>query len=242
MSTTFNTLDLIFFAFTAIFVITATFRGFVKEVFSLFNWITSLILSYLLAPYLTEFLSKHFTNKLAIDLVSRSGLFAVIFIIIAMSTKNLRESLHERLPTIFNRSLGMLFGFAKTLIIFGAIYSIYQNAYGLVMKKDRVAEPEWLEASKCRSLIKVSAEIVDPAVRKFFDAIGQNFDQVLPKSEDLLNDKINEIMKDQPIGGEDGFSKDAPALSDEELERSLDTGYTKKNIEKLNQLMDVINK
>ncbi len=242
MSTTFNTLDLIFFAFTAIFVITATFRGFVKEIFSLFNWITSLILSYLLAPYLTEFLSKHFTNKLAIDLVSRSGLFAVIFIIIAMSTKNLRESLHERLPTIFNRSLGTLFGFAKTLIIFGAIYSIYQNAYGLVMKKDRVAEPEWLEASKCRSLIKVSAEIVDPAVRKFFDAIGQNFDQVLPKSEDLLNDKINEIMKDQPIGGEDGFSKDAPALSDEELEKSLDTGYTKKNIEKLNQLMDVINK
>lgn len=110
------------------------------------------------------------------------------------------------------------------------------------MKKDKVDEPEWLESSKCRSLIKVSSDALDPAIRKFFDAIGQNFDQILPKSEDLLNNRINEIVNDQQIEGSDSYDQDAPPLSDEELEKSLDTGYSKKNIEKLNQLMDVINK
>lgn len=245
MATTFNTLDLIFFAFTTIFVIMATFRGFVKEVFAFCNWIVSLVLSYLLAPYVTDFVAKHVDNKIAADLFSRSGLFAVIFITIILSTKNMRESLHDKVPTIFNRSLGMLFGFVKTLVIFGAMYSIYLNAYTLVMKKDVTKEPVWFEQAKCRSLIKFSSAILDPAIKKFFDAIGQNFDQVLPKSEDLLKEKIDEIIKEKAgdMSNDNGdIGDEALPLSDEELQKSLDSGYSKKNIEKLNQLMDVINK
>jgi len=233
MATTFNTLDLIFFAFTAIFVITATFRGFVKEVFSLLNWLFSLVVSYLLTPYVTEFLSKHFDNKMAIDLFTRSALFAIIFITVAMSTSNFRDSIRDKLPPIFDRSLGLLFGFVKTLLIFGAIYSIYLHAYSLVMKKKNTKDPEWFTQAKCRSLIKVSADIVDPAVKKLFEAIGQNFEQVLPKSEELLKDKINEIMKEK-TGQEVAPEADSDA--------NLDSGYSKKNIEKLNQLVDVINK
>lgn len=237
MTTTFNTLDLIFFAFTAIFVITATFRGFVKEVFSLLNWIFSLVVSYLLTPYVTEFLSKHFDNKMVIDLFTRSALFAIIFIAVAMLTSEFRDSLRDRLPKAFDRSLGLLFGFVKTLLVFGAIYSIYLNAYELVMKKGKAKEPKWFEQAKSRSLIKVSADIVDPAVRKLFDSIGQNFEKILPKSEELLNEKIDEIIKEKAGGKIEGDS-----INSGESDESLDTGYSKKNIEKLNQLVDVINK
>ncbi len=247
MSTTFNTLDLIFFAFTAIFVITAIFRGFVKEVFSLFNWISSLLISYFLAPYITDFLSAHFESKMAIDLVSRSGVFILVFLIFSTSTSKMRDSLHEKIPTIFNRSLGFLFGLGKTLLIFGAIYSIYFNAYTSVMKKEMKEEPEWFQQAKSRSLIKTSGDMLDPLVKKFFDAVMKNFDQVLPKPEDLLKGKIDEILKEKAAGAVDDaanskIDENAPALTDKELEDSLDTGYTKKNIEKMNQLMEIINK
>ena len=239
MSTTFNTFDLIFFAFTAIFVIMATFRGFVKEIFALFNWIIALLISYLATPYIADFMSKHFENRLAVDLVTRTVVFSAIFIGSIYATANLRDSLHDRMPRLFDRSLGLLFGFLKTLIIFGAIYSIYFNVSALVMGKifkEKKKEPIWFEQAKSRSLIKTAGNIIDPAISKIFEAISGNIENALPKSEDELKDKIDEITKDKNLDLDN-----ARDLTDDEL-KNLDTGYSKKNIEKMNQLMDVINK
>lgn len=241
MSTTFNTLDLIFFAFTAIFVITAILRGFVKEIFALFNWVVALVFSYLLTPFVADFLAPHFDSKLAIDLVVRSGLFALFFVISIFSTSNLRDTLYEKMPRMFDRSLGMLFGFFKTLLIFGVIYSIYSNAYLLVLGsklKEKKQDPAWFEQAKSRSLIKSSGEIVNPLVKKLFESVAKNFEQIAPSIDQSLDGKIDEIMKEKKPSEID----DVHGLSDSELEKNLDTGYTKKNIEKLNQLMDVINK
>ncbi len=241
MSTTFNALDLIFFAFTAIFVITAILRGFVKEVFALFNWIFALTLSYLLTPFVADFLSPHFDSKLVIDLTVRGGLFALFFIISVFSTSNFRDALYEKMPKMFDRSLGMLFGFIKTLLIFGVIYSIYSNAYLLVLGsklKEKKQDPEWFEQAKSRSLIKSSGEIVDPLVKKLFESVAKNFDQIAPSTTESLDEKIDDILQEKKSLEAD----DVHGLSDSELEKKLDTGYSKKNIEKLNQLMDVINK
>lgn len=247
MSTTFNTLDSIFFIFTAIFVITATFRGFIKEIFAIFTWIAALALSYFLAPYITDLLAPYFKSKMAIDLVARGGVFVLVFLIITFSTSNMCRFLQDKMPTIFDRSLGLLFGFGKTLLIFGVLYSIYFNAYEIAMGsklQDTKKEPDWLQQAKSRSLIKASGEMLDPFIKKFLVAAMQNFDQVLPKPEDLLKDKINEIINDQSTrdaGDAANLDDDLPP-TDSGLEKLLNTGYTKKNIEKLNQLMEIINK
>lgn len=247
MATTFNTLDLIFLAFTAIFMLTAILRGFVKEIFALFNWVISLSLSYFLTPYIADLLSPYFESKLALDLVARSGLFALVFLITANSTSGLRDSLNKKMPRIFDRSLGLLFGFVKTLLIFGVIYSVYFNAYALVLGnklKDAKKEPDWLEKAKCRSLLKTSGEMVDPFVTKFFEAATKNFGNVVPKSEDLLKDKIDEIIKEKSAGAVDGeaINENAAPMTDEELKAFGNSGYSKKNIEKMNQLIEIINK
>jgi membrane protein required for colicin V production len=253
MATTFNTLDLIFLAFTAIFVLTAVLRGFVKEIFALFNWVISLTISYFLTPYITNFLAAHFESKIAVDLVARSGVFALVFLITAFSTSGLRDSFYKKMPRVFDRSLGLLFGFVKTLLIFGVIYSTYFNAYDLVLGnklKDTKKEPEWLEKAKCRSLLKASGEMVGPITTKFFEAISQNFDHVMPKPEDLLKNKIDEIIKEKSVGDADGaaitdgaaIDENAKPMTDEELKAMGDSGYNKKNIEKMNQLIEIINK
>ncbi|MBM3579144.1 MAG: CvpA family protein [Alphaproteobacteria bacterium] len=238
MSTTFNILDIIFFAFTAIFVLTATLRGFVKEIFALLNWVLALAVSYLLAPYVTDFLAAYFKSKMAIDLVSRSGLFIVVFLITAFSTANFCDSLKKKIPSSFDRSLGLLYGFAKTLIIFGAIYSLYLNTYGLLLgnklNETTQKEPEWFEQAKCRSLIKASSEFLDPMIKAFFDSATQNFEPMLPKSEETLDGKINDMI--------DGKKDEQQDVVKDPLSGDFEEGYSKKEIEKLNRLMDIIGK
>jgi uncharacterized membrane protein required for colicin V production len=158
------------------------------------------------------------------------------------------------MPRVFDRSLGLLFGFVKTLLIFGVIYSAYFNAYDLVLGnklKDTKKEPELLEKAKCRSLLKFSGEMVGPITTKFFEAISQNFDHVMPKSEDLLKDKedllkgkIDEIIKEKSAeeAGGAAIDENAKPMTDEELKAMGDSGYSKKNIEKMNQLIEIINK
>lgn len=253
MNSAFNALDLIFFTFTAIFILTAIMRGFVKEIFALLNWVLALTISYLLAPHITDLLSAHFSSRMMIDLVSRSGVFIVVFLITAASTSGLRESLQKKIPRAFNKSLGLLYGFGKSLLIFGLISSLYFNLYGLVMGNGDVTEPAWLQESKSRALIKGAGDVLDPVVQKFFSGIAGNFSEIVPSS-DSLSDKINDVMKekavdaigdaiggniDLPQGDVDTDSVDPVDPLDPD---SFDTGYSKKNIEKLNQLMEIINK
>lgn len=257
MSTSFNVLDLIFFVFTLIFVLTAFFRGFVKEIFSLLNWIVALTLSYLITPFATDFLAKQFefTNLVLVDGITRSVIFVTTFIITALSTKNLRDSLEEKIPNVFNRSLGVLFGFIKTLLIFGFIYSLYFHLYAMLAGnklKETIKEPAWMKEAKCHSLLKFSGDTLDPIVKKFFESISRDLEEVMPKEQEQnLDEKIDEIVKEKALDSETKqaqeivkeTTKDKKTDSKVESKKiDKDTGYNKKDIEKMNHLIDIIDK
>ncbi len=229
MTTTFNVFDIIFFVFTFIFVVSAFFRGLIKEIFSLCNWIISLLLSYFLAPYACDILDKYFSNRLLLEGLTRTVIFTISFITFALTTSDLRESVQTKIPGLFDKSLGVLFGFFKTLLIFGTIYSLYFNIQSMALGKGlQTKEPKWLSEAKCYSLIKFSGETIDPLVSKFFQSISGNFERLIPDQN--LDKKIDEIIEEQPVDIED--------VSDV----VKDSGYSKKDIEKMNHLIDIIDK
>lgn len=233
MLSNFNTLDFVFAALALIFVATAFFRGFVKEMFSIFNWLVALTFSHLLAPYVAEFLASYIKNKLAADITARSAIFIIVFIIAAITTSGLRKDLQEKIPNSFNRSLGVLFGLIKTLLVFGLFYSITVNTYESLLGKTSEAKkqlPAWLKDAKCFGILRTSGEIIDPVVKVFFDAALKNFDQVIPKSKDELDQKIDEVIDEKT-------SEKTPLKSDSEK-----SGYNKKDIEKMNHLIEIIDK
>lgn len=260
MHATFTMLDYVFFTFTFIFVLTAFLRGFIKEIFSLLNWIVALTLSYFLTPFAVEFLSKHFESKLAVDIAARSIIFLAVFIIIAISTSGLCESLREKTPKAFDRSLGVLYGFLKTLLIFGFIYALYFNLYGYLMGKkveDDEKSPAWLKDAQSHSLIKISGEALDPLVKAFFESITKNFDHIMPKhekfdktideaidekteeaAEKTIEDAVKKIEKNSAIEKTPTIEK----KSDNAKKALQDSGYNKKDIEKMNRLIDIIDK
>lgn len=234
MGTTFNTFDILFFVFTFIFVLSAFFRGFIKEIFSFFNWIISLSLAYFLAPFASDILDPYFSNRLVLEALTRSVIFVIAFITIAMTTSNMRESVAEKVPNLFDKSLGILFGFIKTLIIFGAVYSVYLNIYGVVMKDEKVEDPSWFTESKSYSMIKFSGEMINPLVRAFFTEISDDFDKVLPQKE--LDEKIDEVIEEE----EEGVIKEPKIKLEDDVK--IESGYNKKDIEKMNHLIDIIEK
>jgi uncharacterized membrane protein required for colicin V production len=229
MTTTFNIFDLIFFAFTFIFVISAFFRGLIKEIFSLCNWIISLLLSYFLAPYASNILAEYFNGRIVLEGITRSVIFIISFITIALTTSDLRDSIRNKMPALFDKSLGVLFGFFKTLLIFGFIYSLYVNVYLLALGSNAEAQkPDWLTKSKSYSIIKFSGETLDPLIKTFFESISGNFDDLI--SQEDFDEKINEIIEEKSLDIEDI----------EDITKN--SGYNKKDIEKMNHLINIIDK
>ncbi len=236
MSATFNTLDLIFIAFAIIFVATGFFRGFVKEIFSLIGWLLAFAGSYFLTPFLADLVNIYSRNKILSDLLSRSAIFIIILLVYTFSISNLVSDLKEKMPRSFDCSLGVLYGLIKTAIVFGFLYSVAMNALGFVAGKP-ISEsssqyPKFLKEAKSHDIMKGSADVLNPAVKLFFDDVVENFDNVIPKNSNDLEEKIDEVVKEKKS-----------AITDEEpifLEEN--SGYDKKDIQKMNHLIDIIDK
>jgi uncharacterized membrane protein required for colicin V production len=232
---TFNLVDIFFIAFALIFILTAFFRGFVKEIFSLFNWIVSLTICYVLTPIAAQFFAAYSADKLVIDVSLRIMIFMITFIATALSTMSLCKAMKSKVPDPFDRSLGVLYGVIKTLLIFGLFYSITMNVYGFLLGKKNDAQavqvPYWLASAKSHGILKMSGDAVDPMVKIFFDAVVKNLDHVMPKND--LDQKIDEVidMKDK-----------AQPVVEQVKDAAQGSGYTKKDIEKMNHLIDIIDK
>ena len=269
MSTTLNMLDLIFIAFAIIFVTVAFFRGFVKEAFALINWIMAILVSTLLGPYLALLLKSYSKNFLLINIISQFIIFIAVFIGTAFATSNLCETLQDKMPKYFDRSIGIFYGLLKTLFVFGLIYSIAHNILILASSRnvDNKSEsskemPDWLRDAKFYSLIKVSGDALDPMVKKSIEFTIDRFDEAVskdPKNKKFkdLDDKIDEISEKVEVK-EDKNEKpqsDKKTLEDKKnkpeskkesvkdiIEKEENSGYDKKDIEKMNRLIEIIDK
>lgn len=267
MSATFNMFDLIFAIGSFIFILVAFFRGFVKELFSLINWIITISLSYLLTPYAAKFVAYYSHNKLVINVASGSIVFITIFILTTLATRGLAHDWKEKMPVNLDRVLGIFYGVFKSLLIFGLFYSVTMNFYSILVgntekteiaesKEDREVEkdheakkqhksnkrqedlPDWIIQAKCYQIVKFAGEVIDPLVSKAIDSTATNLlDDMKPAAADL-----NDIIDDSESGVGDEVEGGAAALSEKKSgEKSSDTGYSKKEIEKMNRLIEIVN-
>jgi len=239
MATTLNIFDLIFFGFALIFIVVAFFRGFVKEFFSFIVWAVAFFASYFLAPIAADLLKDHMTSKVVSEIATRSVIFIAFFIGTTISVSNLSNDLHDRTPVVFNRSLGVFYGIIKTMIISGITYSIIMNSlsytYGKRISKSSPEYPAWLKEAKTSRIVEMSGGIMSPIVDKFFNSVTKNLDQIIPQQQNL-DEKIDDIMEQNSQElGDPGF---APLETGEQK----DSGYSKKDIEKMNHLIEIIGK
>jgi uncharacterized membrane protein required for colicin V production len=236
MSETFNLFDLIFMAFSVIILIVAFFRGFVKEIFSLFNWVVAFVISHLLSPFISGFFNSSSISSTITDIGVRSVVFVSVFFIVMLSTSGFCKEVQKKIPDPFDKSLGVFYGLVKILLIFGVTYALFINSLELFLNK-KINEnskeyPKFLKEARFHGVIKFSGEFVSPMVKGFFEGMSESFDKeslnkIQPKN--ILDKKIDDILENKD---------DASKFLDK---TNKESGYNKRDIEKMNRLIEIIN-
>ncbi len=245
--TSFNLLDLAFIGFGLIFMIIAFFRGFIKEIFALINWLVAISLAFLLPPLHTKLFFLHFHNNLITNFSSKIVIFILVFIIVGIVTAKLSDNLKKSLPSSIDQSLGVVYGLVKNLLIFGILYSITNNFYLHTSKsinkkistnQEKQYLPIWLTGAKSYKIIKSCGELIDPITKNLINNSIKNVEVELNSSNPKLNDSNQK--SDQEVKEQSDF-KTSNSKSGHDL-GSGDIGYSKKEIEKMDRLIDVIAK
>ncbi len=240
MSATLNMFDLIFIFSTLAILVLAFFRGFVREIFSLINWILAIFLMFLISPFLSNIFAKFIDNKIVANIVSSSMVFIIIFIISSLTTRKFALILKEKIPLTTDQILGVVYGFLKSFLIFGLIYSIIINSHILIYQKSKKSMPDWLYASKTRILIMPFAKTLNPIVKALFIESKERFiedsnykNPAKPTKSTKESEKSFSKEENKPF---EIFEKNS-SKADKIIEEK---GYSKKEIEKMDRLIEII--
>jgi uncharacterized membrane protein required for colicin V production len=178
------TLDIIFFTTTLLIVIVATYRGIIKEFFSLINWTFSFALSYLLSPFIAKMLVNTMESKLILNVTVRVAIFMISFLVFMLSTSRFVEDLTFSINVYFNKLLGMVYGVFKSILIFGLMFSLYNCFFDYALgqkliNKNANKMPNWFVYSYSSSIISFSGDVVDPVVKGFIGFLKFNYSDVI---------------------------------------------------------------
>ena len=236
MSQTLNMFDLTFLIVTLIFIVFAFFRGFVKEIFSLINWILATFLVFLVSPFVAKLINYYAHNMVVSNIISSSVCFIVIFIATSLMMKRFSYPLSKKIPGGTDQILGLVYGFLKSFLVFGFVYAVSVNLhigiYGVARNaslKERM--PSWLYQSKFRKALAPFGQSLDPVAKIL---LRQSQEQFL--GEEIVKNHSEKQKNDQ--------KKQKKAKKLEKLkktdEKYKETGYSKRQIQKMDRLIEII--
>ena len=131
----YNGIDIILISIILISSIVAAFRGFVKEIFSLFSWIFSIIISFHFFANFKTILSEYINQKIIIDVIAFGFPFLISLFICHLITRWLSPKFNTSEVLFIDKFIGFIFGgfrgiFIVVLLFLGFKYllvKIYLN-------------------------------------------------------------------------------------------------------------------
>ena len=179
----FNIIDLIVISFILISCIVASYRGLVKEVFSMICWLAALMAAFYLHKKFKIELHEYISQKIIIDIVS----FGIPFLITLFMSNLISRWLSPKfsLPGLFffDKIGGFIFGILRGVFF---IILLYLGFLYLLGPEKRTPLPNLLLEAKTYNYIKKSADI---AV-KFFPTelnIKDETNNDINEKEDFIN-------------------------------------------------------
>jgi len=256
----FATLDIVFFCTTLLIVVVATYRGVVKEFFSLLNWTVSFILSYLLSPLLSKIFVNMVESKLVLNVSTRIVVFMISFLIFMILTSKFVEDLNFSINVYLNKILGMIYGIFKSILIFGLLYSLYNCFFDYALGQRLIGKssnkmPNWYINSYSSSIISFSGDAIDPVVKGFIGFLKFNYSDIIKIDKKIETkykydsiDKIenslenNQNTVDPQISPDDTKNNDIDKKNNSlNINKNDENGYNKQDIQKLQKLIEIIN-
>jgi membrane protein required for colicin V production len=150
----FNIVDLVVISFILISCIVASYRGFIKEVFSMICWIAALMTAYYLHEKIKIELQEYINQKVIIDIVSLGIPFLIALFISNLISKWLSPKFSLPGLLFFDKVGGFIFGVLRGIFF---IVLIYLGFLYLLGKEQR---PNILLEAKTYDYITKTANLV----------------------------------------------------------------------------------
>ena len=176
----FNIIDIFILIIILTSCIVATFRGFIKETFSIISWIFSLFVAYSLFEKFKLELIEYISQKIVVDVIAFSFPFLATLFISHLISRWLSPKFHFSEILFLDKVFGFLFGALRGALIVVLFYLGFLYLIG----KERELPDLILEAYTYQYLKNTTDVLSDYFVEKVEPGDNQN------KKEDFQEEKL----------------------------------------------------
>ena len=149
-----NLADLIVIIVLIVSGIFAFVRGFVHEVFAIGSWIAATFVTLYAFPHVQPLVEQYIPTEFFASLVTGVVIFLVSLIVFSMLTRLLSNRVQQSSLGALDRSLGLLFGFARGAVI---VVLSWMALTFLMPEEDLF---DWVKTAKSRPLVERGADLL----------------------------------------------------------------------------------
>lgn len=151
-----TSLDYIYLGVVLASTIWAFFRGGVYETVATLSWVVAAIAARFASPWLDKLLQSWFdlsASTVGTLIASYFIVFFVILMLVGFFNQKLRDKIHNSMMKVTDRTLGIIFGIIRGVVVMGVVY------WGaLWYYSDAPQMPSWLELARTRPMMQYTAE------------------------------------------------------------------------------------
>jgi len=238
-----TTFDFIILGIMGFFIIIGLMRGFIRELFSVINWFASGILAVLLRPYVNGYISQKVSNSIISNLLSSATIFILLIILFSILITYIVRAIDKKFPKSIDITLGLAFGFLKGFLISSIVFISILNVFGDTDDLSTKSGPKWLQNSQTYRPLSFGAYLITPFTDSIMGKIKNKYllednDKNDLKNSSKDNSKNSKTTDDKTNSLESLIDK----TIDETTPQKNNGGYKKNQREKLDRLINIIEK
>jgi len=158
-----NLFDYALIAIIGLSMVLSLWRGFVREIISLIGLVAAFLVASRTSSVVGDFLGQWVANGMLADILGFAAVFTGIMLLVGLIGGMLRKLVDRADLTATDRTLGVLFGLARGMLLIGLFFLIYTS-----YSKD---EKAWMKDS-----------MLTPYALELANAIGQAIPEGYPFS------------------------------------------------------------
>ena len=223
--------DVILLGVILISAILAFTRGFVHEVLSIAAWIGAAVVTYFAFPYASPFAREHIELQLLADIVTGLTIFVLALVIFTIVSNALSRNVKNSSLGAVDRSLGLLFGAFRGIVLICAAYLIMM--WVIPKPEDR---PTWILNARSTPMVEKGALYIASLLPA---SILQQGETAIGGAADDAESLIDAGETLDSLGGSDPGTGQEPADSGAESDGAEQEGSGYNDAER-NQMNQVI--
>lgn len=152
-------LDYIYVGIVVASTLWATLRGGVYETIATMSWVVAAIAARIASPWLDNLLQLWFDlseSTVGTLVASYFIVFFAVLMLVGFINQKLRDKIQGSIMNVTDRTLGVIFGIIRGLVVMGAFYWVALWYYS-----DVPTLPQWLSQARTRPIMQITAVKLD---------------------------------------------------------------------------------